>query len=415
MRRNMRRVKLSVLVLLFVSAFASAADPASTQPLRGATRRTAHYDLFIESLDIDEVAELVEQFHTQATAFFNGKSPADTALAVSVFATRERFHAALKADGQPEVQAGGYYSPGRKKVYLFVQPSAYFTRQLLLHEIAHQFHFLVACENRGPKLGMYTEGIAEYLAMHDWDGKRLKIATIPSISLEDYPAAALTHFTQTLNRNFIGMLDGSVRSDRPEAWAAVRFLWQEDPTRFREWCNRLDRHEDPIEARRAVYGDEDFAASFEKWLTSHQQPWRIAAIAWQQRGEWIEGSSANNTVGIALLKDVPAKSFLIDMKPGAAPVMAGIVVNYRGADEYRLLQWSPGGSVRILRRENGKWTPEGSFAVPMLQDGRVGFGFHAVKAGRELIVNGEVITTVSADGEVGVHTQQGTSLFQVVR
>ena len=409
----MRRLKLPVLILLFVSNLARGAAPASTQTLVGVTRRTGHYDLYIESLDVDEVADLVEQFHTQATAFFGGKSPADSVLAVTIFATRERFHAALKADGQPEVQAGGYYSPERKKVYLFVQPSAYFTRQLLLHEIAHQFHFLVACENRGPKLGMYTEGIAEFLAMHDWDGKRLTIATIPSISLEDYPAAALTHFIQTLDRGFVRMLDGLVRADRPEAWATVRFLWQEDPMRFREWCDRLDRHEDPVEARRAVYGDEDLAASFEKWLESHQQPWRIATIAWQQRGEWIEGSSPNNTVGIALLKNAPAESFLIQMKPGAAPVLAGIVVNYHGADDYRLLQWSSRESVSLLRRKNGKWTREGSWKVPLLESGPVGFGFHVVKDGLELLVNGKSLITVSADGAVGVHTQQGTSLFRV--
>ena len=121
----------------------------SAEP-EGATRRTAHYHLYIEALDIDEVADYVEQFHAKASAFFGGKSPAESQLSVAVFATAQRFHDALAAEGQPVVEAGGYYSPDRKKVYLFVQPSAYFTRQLLLHELAHQFHFLAACDNHGP-------------------------------------------------------------------------------------------------------------------------------------------------------------------------------------------------------------------------------------------------------------------------
>src|SRR5829696_2961738 len=130
MPRGMRRARLAIFILLIASGFACGAEPATTQVVVGVTRRTAHYDLYIESLDIDEVAQLVEQFHAQATTFFRGNSPEVAALPVAVFASRERFHAALKADALPEIEAGGYYSPGRKKVYLFVQPSEYFTRQL---------------------------------------------------------------------------------------------------------------------------------------------------------------------------------------------------------------------------------------------------------------------------------------------
>src|SRR5829696_4155321 len=98
MPRGMRRARLAIFILLIASGFACGAEPATTQAVVGVTRRTAHYELYIESLDIDEVAELVEQFHTQATTFFGGRSPAEEVLSVAVFTTYERFHAALKAD-----------------------------------------------------------------------------------------------------------------------------------------------------------------------------------------------------------------------------------------------------------------------------------------------------------------------------
>ncbi|MHC4840786.1 MAG: hypothetical protein ACYTDT_07445 [Planctomycetota bacterium] len=53
----------------------------------------------------------------------------------------------------------------------------YRTRRVLLHEARHQFDMLVAKTGWGVP-SWYHEGIAEYWAMHDWNGKKLELGLL---------------------------------------------------------------------------------------------------------------------------------------------------------------------------------------------------------------------------------------------
>jgi hypothetical protein len=165
----------------FAAALA-AAEPA------GIETRSAHYDLYTESVDAAEAGAVLDALWDRLKEHF-GSAP-EGRLRVEVYATKDGMHGALERDRQWKVDAGGCYAPDTKKAYLWVQPSESFTRQLLIHEATHQFHFLAATGNRGPAAEWYTEGLAEYFGMHNWDGKELKIGVVPAVSLEDYPAQA---------------------------------------------------------------------------------------------------------------------------------------------------------------------------------------------------------------------------------
>ncbi len=68
----------------------------------------------------------------------------------------------------------GFYRDGR--IWLYEQPVAYYRRHLLLHEGVHAF-----CEELlgGSGSPWYSEGIAEYLALHRWLDNRLQVGINP--------------------------------------------------------------------------------------------------------------------------------------------------------------------------------------------------------------------------------------------
>src|ERR1017187_7201487 len=186
------RVCLMSLAATAVCLTVRAPD-ASAAPWAGAVNttgvselRTEHYDIHVEGLDVADVGRMLEQLHGHLKSYF-GKAP-EGRLSVGVYATQERWAAALQADRQyVPLGAGGYYAPFTRKAYLWVQPSTYFTRQVLLHECTHQFHWLVATGNLAPSALWYTEGIAEYFGMHNWDRKTRQTCGIPGGTLAGHP------------------------------------------------------------------------------------------------------------------------------------------------------------------------------------------------------------------------------------
>ena len=189
-----------------------------------------------QNIDLEDTGRLLEELHAQLTKFF-GKAPKGK-LRLEVWATEKEWAESIRKDGADvPTGAGGYYWPTSKKAYLYVQPSAHYTRQLILHEATHQFHYLASTRNRSPGAFWYTEGLAEYFGMHNWDGKTLKTGVVPAVTLEDYPRKALENFDK-LDRNLSGMISGKVSCQRPEAWALIHFLVNNHAKRFTKFRKR---------------------------------------------------------------------------------------------------------------------------------------------------------------------------------
>lgn len=161
-------------------------DPTET----GYVATTEHYSLSISGFDADETMDLATLAETAwggLSAFFGAAVIGP--LEVYIAADDAGFQAQLAADGISGVEgAGGYYDPVSRRAYLYRQPTAYYSRVLMLHEMVHQYHD--ATEGLGGLPTWYTEGVAEALGQHHWDGECVQLRVRPLLSWEDRAAQA---------------------------------------------------------------------------------------------------------------------------------------------------------------------------------------------------------------------------------
>lgn len=375
-------------------------------PPPGATVRTARYDVYAEGVDAADTAAMLDALHAHLTKHF-GRAPKDR-LRVEVYATKDAFDAALKRDKVAAVQSGGYYAPETKAAYLWVQPSEYWTRQLILHEATHQFHLLVAGGNTAVDPAWYGEGIAEYFGGHNWDGKELKVGVVPAVSLEDYPAQALKQFGE-LKENLDGIARGDVACERPVGWAMVSFLSATQPARWKALAAQLDAHKKPEKAWEKSFGraGPDMVKAFKDWLASHQQPLRIVWVSWQERGDAIEGKSASGC-GALFRKAPDAFEAAIELRSGT--LRAGLMFNYRDNDSYVTLQVTK-DKASVVRWTKGVWTVLSAIdidpAVPPVASYRRD-GADAVVS-----VNGREAGRLPAEGEAGLWLENCEVFFRL--
>jgi len=401
--------KTRVLAIAGV-VLAICSSRALTDEARSTDVTTEHYSLHVENLDAGDVGHMLDDFYRQMTGFC-GKAPPAGKLRVEIYSTKERFHAALDADKQPLVDAGGYYSPGTRKAYLWIQPSQYFTRQLILHEATHQFHYLALTRNQGPAAKWYTEGLAEYYGMHNWDGVHLTLCTVPPITLEDYPASAIDHFKNKLHSDLSGMITGQVVAERPESWALIHFLADEYPKQFSQLRVKLDHQMDPAAAWRAAFGQltPKFVTQFESWMEKHSQPWKIVWVGWQQFGDDLEGKSKSSA--LAVLKQTPP-SLSVAVDPKTATGKAGLIFGFESAENFNVWQLWGANQVRIVRRVKGKWAGTQMFNLAP-HDGAAVLSLAIANGAITLGANGVEITHNEAAGQIGLYVQNGSARFRV--
>ena len=384
----------------------TAAQASPTPPptprvqVEGNEVRSEHYALHVEVLDGQEIGYLLEALHPQLTAHF-GAAPAEI-LRGGIYADRPAYVAALAADGIQDPGGGGYYSPQTRKFYLFVQPSEHYSRQLTIHEATHQFHYLVATDNRGASGGWYVEGLAEYFGMHVWDGERLETGVVPLVTLEDYPAQALARF-DARGQDLAALIADRGDWARPPGWALVHFLVHTRPDEAKALFDRLDRREDPTTAWEAVFGSADavWAAAYRAWLVDHQQPWREVWRAFQQWGDALEGKSGVNA--LALLKATPER-LAVEIEPVSGALRAGLVFGFQSSGDFHLFQVLADGRVWVLRYAEGQWTflLQGQAAAPG-PNGRHHLAIERVDDGLRLLANGVEVTRLTAEGQWGLN------------
>ena len=106
------------------------------------------------------LARLLEASWDDFLAVFDGATPEELPLKVHVYATKQDYQANVKyPDGSPAT-GGGYYDPNTKIASMYLQPSVYYTRSLVLHEAAHQYHWLARLPPEGGPPKWYMEAVA---------------------------------------------------------------------------------------------------------------------------------------------------------------------------------------------------------------------------------------------------------------
>jgi len=304
---------------------------------------TAHYELHFEGNPARgaEFARVLEAAWPEYRRIF-GAEPAlekGQRLKVRVFADRNGWAAAIRADGGvPPTSAGGFYWPPTKTAFLFEQPTRSYTRTLLLHEAAHQFHYLACTHNRQPGAPWYTEGIAEYAAEHFWDGETLRLGVIQLVTLKDYPSKAAG--------------DG-----RPRGWALVHYLATRDPRSLARLRRKLDR---------GVAVEAPDPKGFDRWLAAHQEPWAQVFNEWNGVGpKSLRGFA--KVVSLCRLK-APVTSLHAELRiPSDGRFRGGLLLSYESAERYTVLLVDQRGVLDLHARRDGRWIPmrhESGLALP---------------------------------------------------
>jgi hypothetical protein len=392
-----------------VRAEQPATRPVATSQAAGEDIATVHYDLHVEHLDAQETGRMLEQLYLHLTHFF-GKAPS-VRLSLCVMSTQPRWAAALRRDHLSAPDAGGFYSADTHKAYLYIQPSDYFTRQLILHEAVHQFHRLAIAGSDRALPAWYVEGLAEYFGMHNWDGNSLKTGVVPAATLEDYPAKALKQLDK-VKGDLEAVISGRSNCDRPLAWALVHFLMGRDPKKFRELSARLDRGEAPLEAWQGVYGKEGIrvADGLRQWIERNWQPWQIVWISWQQRGDCLEGKST--VVGLAVLKRTPAR-LTVELEPVGRPFLAGLVVGFQDPNNFHLIQLGSPTELITVQRKDRKWVNRLVRTVPA-PTGRPVLSVECTSESVTPIVNGRRLEAMPVQGKVGLSIDNCRALFHII-
>lgn len=299
----------------------------------GAPLETEHYRIRADG-DAEEPGALLEAAFAGFQRYF-GKKPAG------------KLDVRFAAGEEPR------YDPATKTAFARPQGTRYGTRAVLLREASRQFQWLARGRNEPPVAFWYREGMAEHLASHFWDGRKLELGVLPLVSPTDYAAAALAKAEEE-GFDLAQVVDGAVE-DRALAWALVRFLDTQEKKKFDPFARKMDGGNEPQRLFRKLVGDpKALQPRFVEWLRKEQEPWSQVGQEWSAASpDRIRGSSSGR-VGCYLKAPVQLLQFTLPI-PDAKKWMAGALLHCAGEDDWSvaLLDW--GGFIRIQRWNGKAW------------------------------------------------------------
>jgi hypothetical protein len=320
-----------------------------------------HYRLYAETTEAEARAmsamleaawDALESWFDAAPSMAEGER-----LTVSFYATEAAWAEAIIADGLAvPTGAGGFYHPTTETAYLYQQPTLYFSRQLLLHEVIHQFHHLARLEGHSAP-GWYMEGHAEYLSHYDWDGECLRLGQLPQLTQEDTSARALAALDGLdLASHFAS--DESV--SRPLEWAMFRFFDRAEDGRWSEsWAgfrgavdggatNATLAFEDAFGEPLAYF--EDGLAS---WVATEQQPMTPTYLEWTHVVPGVvDGESDAFT--IAPVKEGISQFSLAFVPPTEGSWAGGVLVGFDDSANWSALVVDSDGRLSGFEVEAGE-------------------------------------------------------------
>lgn len=400
----LRCVAISVATALLVLACERRAIAAEVE--------TEHYTIVTKGeradAEIDEFGRILEQAWVVYSDHF-GKQPKlrrDERLGVYFADTIDDFHAEMAAHNLPRINGGGYYSPGNRVAYAWRQPQDYDTRALLIHECAHQFHYLACCNNTGPSATWYIEGIAEYLSNHHWDGTTLIAPVLPWVSPKDNFKGALASFEDGLTVEQMIKGEGGTY---PEWWAFYAWLVLGEDGKLRRHFDRLaaviDRGEWNLRQFTQHIGKPDrVQPAFLEWLRAHQQPFTQVWGYWQHIGEAYL-SADSPAVGLCVLKN-PAQriSATIHPQPSDAdaepgPWKAGLILSFTDVANFTIAFIdSAARCLRVHAYVDRKWSilgawelSEGDLTAPVTIDAQCVDDAVSVRVGGQEVTRVELV------------------------
>jgi hypothetical protein len=403
-------------VLLLNMPFGLCADDDGI----GRNLSTSHFLLYVERLDPAETGRFLEAAYGELSRFFSGIEP-DRKLQVKIYATRERFQSEL--DRLRKVffvrsnakDSAGVYLRETACSYLYLQPQESRTRQVLLHELSHEYHDFIRPWSKVPSLVFCEEGIAEYFAQHNWDGKVLHLGVMPVIGQVDYPRAALQQLKNTARFDLQSIVNGDTEVDYPLAWGLVSFLIDQHRTKFNNWRQGINNEVPPPYVWQRQFGPvtPEFLHSFEGWLQSNAPPWQVVSGEWFPSGEAIQGRAEKDEFALAILNKTP-EELNVALSPSSTNASsagtAGAVFGFRGAKNFHVVQQGPDGHWDVMHCEGGVFQREHQRTFPSSNgEAKIrimpGQGFTSLRFGDH------TLAVTNATGRVGLWVKEGSRSF----
>ncbi len=344
----------------------SLAAPCGGQEAGRSVEETEHYSLSTsgDAAEAREWGRVLEAAWPQYGEFFGATPELDDGerLRVAVFEDDPAFRDAIQSGGGAAPSSGGYYCPVAKTAYLKRQPSAWYTRNLLLHEAAHQFHYFARTRHEKPHGSWYIEGVAEHLGSHTWDGETLRTGVTPLLSLEDRAGKALEEVGAE-SFSLAGLIDADSAS-RPPAMFLVRYLMTANEGKLRKKFDTLSRKLDRgsrIDAKGffKLFGKEKkLLPAFREWLATVQEPLTPVFVEWDARGaHHVRGHA--RVVSTCRTRS-PARRIAALLRPAPkGRFKAGLLLSHVAPRDYTVLlvigRDGRSETWRIDRMKDGKW------------------------------------------------------------
>ena len=266
------------------------------------------------------------------------------------------------------IGSGGYYHPDANIIFTWRQPTDYYSRHVVLHEVAH-WYCLQLLGSRYTKMPLwFCEGLADHAAFHTWDGQTLHAIQLPRVTLENHPAR-LDALLKRLTQNDVAeeLAPGSVsecferlRTEQDAdavydeyalAWGLAAFLMGEFPREMTQFFESLKQNDvsDSWQSAFEEEANQPTWSQFADWVAEHQHPWQWVWNHWEDTGPQLFGISDST----ALIVQNPAyQSRCIDettlLHCEATTLLdrtvLGLVFRYKSCECFEMLQFRKAGN-----------------------------------------------------------------------
>jgi hypothetical protein len=390
------------------SAFCTSETPTVVASGNGFEATTTHYDLYAEttSADATDMARLLEASGAAFASWFERAQPTQK-LKVKYFADQAAFVAGLAADGvQAPAEAGGYFATSTQTAYLFKQGNPYYSHVLLVHEATHQFHFLTRLQMPSPPF-WYTEGHAEYLSRHDWDGQCVRLGVMSLLSWEDLPSDALAEGSIDV----AGIIGGTTTATRADAWAIFRYLDTGSyRAAFQTYRDAMDANTSPSFAS-LVAPPASLSAPIESWLPTAQEPMTPIFTEWVHVSSTAVDVDTPGVFSLAIVKSTTPTHLQAKFTvPQSGKYDVGVVISYTDSTHYVGVVHGNDGVVRTFTANGSAiWNNVGTAPAPSGGQESISVDFSGGQA--HVVFNGTTITVAAASPHTGLAANDTTGHF----
>ena len=235
------------------------------------------------------------------------------------------------------------YDARSRTVLVFVGETGYETRAWLLSATMRQFHHHAKRKNAALVDHWFVVGLSEMAAMHRWEDGDLEIGARLLISKVDTPALALEAMLHRPAN--LPQFTPKVLESRPMAWTLTCFLMEGEKGKHRKRFQKLalGHRGSMIDGERLAHSlgpADEILPAVQTWLRSRQQPLKVLAGDFEDRGDGhIVGTGAKNCAIAAPPDAVKRLSCVLEVEPGQA---AGLLVDYRNEATFTYLLFKHG-------------------------------------------------------------------------